>query len=124
MKPLLLIRALSELLIVDLITRRGFKALCTAVTTMKPSARVAPETVVKDVVESVEYATVFYFRHARCLQRSVAVTRMLRRRGFPATLVIGYRPMPIDSHAWVELNGVVVSDQTKHLEDYRVLDRW
>ena len=42
----------------------------------------------------------------RCLTRSLVLTRLLARRGIPATLVIGARPTPsFLAHAWVECEG-------------------
>jgi len=35
---------------------------------------------------------------------------LLRRRGFPAKVVIGVRKIPFLAHAWVELEGQVVGD--------------
>jgi hypothetical protein len=47
----------------------------------------------------------------RCLVRSLVVTRLLARRGIPATLVIGARSGPdFLAHAWVEHAGSPVID--------------
>jgi len=48
------------------------------------------------------------------LQRSVCTVRMLRKYGIDARLVIGYRPSPFFSHAWVEVNGRVVYGSTAY----------
>jgi hypothetical protein len=43
---------------------------------------------------------------SRCLMRSLVLTRLLARRGIPATLVISARPGPeFGAHAWVEHAG-------------------
>ena len=43
---------------------------------------------------------------ARCLARSLTLTRLLARRGLPGTVVIGVRNEPeFAAHAWVELEG-------------------
>jgi len=45
----------------------------------------------------------------RCLARSLVLTRLLARRGIPATLVIGTRTVPdFGAHAWVEYSGRAV----------------
>jgi len=49
---------------------------------------------------------------------------MLRRRGVNATLVIGYRSLPISCHAWVEHDGTVVWDSRSDLPSFHVLDRF
>lgn len=59
--------------------------------------------------------------HPRCLERSLALIFLLRRRGLPARLRIGVRkaagegrqgvsPPAIEAHAWVEVAGRVVGD--------------
>lgn len=65
----------------------------------------------------------WYFKRAYCLQRSSVTVWMLRRLGIRAQLVIGYRPVPVDSHAWVEVDGIVVNDRQEYRIFFRELDR-
>src|SRR5262245_57309386 len=58
----------------------------------------------RNVCAAVLLATCVYWKPVRCLQRSVCTVWMLRARRVPARLVIGYRPAPFFSHAWVEVN--------------------
>lgn len=60
------------------------------------------------ISDAVHLATCFYCKPVLCLQRSVCTVRLLRKRGIDARLVIGYRPSPFFSHAWVEVDGRVV----------------
>ena len=60
------------------------------------------------ICDAALLATCFYFKPVLCLQRAVCTVRLLRRYGIVAKLVIGYRPSPFFSHAWVEVNGRVV----------------
>jgi hypothetical protein len=62
----------------------------------------------QNICEAALLATCFYWKPVLCLQRAVCTVRLLRRRGIVARLVIGYRPSPFFSHAWVEVNGRVV----------------
>ena len=62
------------------------------------------------VCNAVAIATCLYWKPVMCLQRSVCAARLLRARGVPARLVIGYRPDPFFSHAWVEVDDCVVND--------------
>ena len=62
----------------------------------------------KAVCDAVLLASCFYWKPVLCLQRAVCTVRLLRRNGIHARLVIGYRPSPFFSHAWVEVNGRVV----------------
>lgn len=60
------------------------------------------------ICDAVLLATCFYWKPALCLQRAVCTVRLLRSHGVSARLVIGYRPSPFFSHAWVEVEGRVV----------------
>ena len=60
------------------------------------------------ICDAVLLATCFYFKPVLCLQRAACTVRLLRRYGIVARLVIGYRPSPFFSHAWVEVDGRVV----------------
>lgn len=50
--------------------------------------------------------------HASCLERSLVLWWLLRRRGIPAELRIGARKQEgrFEAHAWVELENVVLND--------------
>ena len=62
----------------------------------------------KTICDVVLLATCFYWKPVLCLQRAVCTARLLRKHGINARLVIGYRPSPFFSHAWVEVDGRVV----------------
>ncbi|HKA02602.1 MAG TPA: lasso peptide biosynthesis B2 protein [Candidatus Solibacter sp.] len=57
------------------------------------------------------------------MQRSIVTVRVMRRRGIPAEVVIGYRPEPFVSHAWVEVAGRVVNDSSTYQRRIAVLER-
>lgn len=71
---------------------------------------------------AMDLACAFYPKRVLCLQRSAATLLLLRRHGWNAELVIGAQMMPFKSHAWVELNGAVVSDKPYMREMYQVLE--
>jgi hypothetical protein len=75
------------------------------------------------IVQAVAEACVWYPKRAFCLQRSWVASLLLRRHGIPSQVVIGYRPAPLDSHAWVEVEGQVVNDRPQYQKFYAVLDR-
>ena len=77
----------------------------------------------EDILWSVDEACVWYAKRAACLQRSVVATWLLRRHGIAAQMVIGCRPLPFESHAWVEVEGRVVNDRPQYQRAFRVLDR-
>ena len=72
------------------------------------TATTATAELQKAICDAVLLATCFYWKPVLCLQRAVCTVRLLRRYGIRAQLVIGYRPSPFFSHAWVEVNGRVV----------------
>ena len=85
--------------------------------------RRASASTAADIVWAVDEACVWYVKRAACLQRSVIATWLLRRRGLRAELVIGYRPLPFESHAWVEVDGRIVNDRPQYQQVFSVLDR-
>jgi hypothetical protein len=72
---------------------------------------------------AVDVASVFYFKPVLCLQRSAATAMFLKRRGVKAELVIGVQMLPFQSHAWVEVDKIVVNDKPYVTEIFQVLER-
>ncbi len=119
----LVVQAFAGLVGYDLVSRAfGFKRVHSIARRWRTARR--PRTdAAAHVCEAVAEACVWYPTQAFCLQRSWVTTLLLRRYGIAAELVIGYRPQPVDSHAWVEVNGAVVNDRPQYQIFYRVLDR-
>lgn len=116
------IQAWLALLAFDVAVLAGFARVHERIKNQRPRRRRgSPATA--DVIWAVEEACVWYVKRAACLQRSAVATWLLRRRGAPAELVIGYRPLPFESHAWVEVGGQVVNDRPQYKKVFRVLDR-
>ena len=61
-----------------------------------------------EVCRAIEWAVSLYWKPVQCLQRSVVTVRILRKRSLDAKVVVGCRPEPFFSHAWVEVGGRVV----------------
>lgn len=62
------------------------------------------------VCKAVRNVTPWYWKRVQCLQRSVAMARVLRAYGVEAEVVVGYRLAPFLAHAWVEAGGRVIHD--------------
>jgi len=75
----------------------------------------------RSICDAVLLATCFYWKPVLCLQRSVCAVRLLRKHGVVARLVIGYRPVPFFSHAWVEVDGRVVNGSPVYQQRLRPL---
>jgi transglutaminase superfamily protein len=73
------------------------------------------------VCDAVTLAACFYWKRVYCLQRSAVAAMLLRKSGIDGRLVIGYRPSPFFSHAWVEVNGRVVNDSPTYKDRMHVL---
>jgi hypothetical protein len=80
-------------------------------------------SIAQEIAAAVNEACSYYPKTVACLQRSTAITRMLRRRGISAETVVGVQLLPFASHAWVEVGGVVVNDKARVKEAYREIHR-
>jgi transglutaminase superfamily protein len=110
------------LVVFDITRVAGFARLCAWLRRRRVRSRSSIASIA-DVVWSVDEACVWYVKRAACLQRSVIATWLLRRQGIAAELVIGYRPLPFESHAWVEVDGRVVNDRSQYQRAFTVLHR-
>jgi len=118
----LVVRAWLALAAFDVAQPAGFSRVSGWLRRQRIASRRSSATT-DQVIWSVEEACVWYVKRAMCLQRSVVATWLLRRHGIPAQTVIGYRPLPFESHAWVEVDGQVVNDRPQYQRAFRVLDR-
>jgi Transglutaminase-like superfamily len=75
------------------------------------------------ICEAVRSVAPFYWKPIRCLQRSIVTARLMRSRGIPAEVVIGYRAQPFFGHAWVEVAGRVANDSPTYQMRLQVLER-
>jgi hypothetical protein len=103
---------------------RGFATLQRSVVSQRVVSETCSQEQIDSLIAAVTEACMFYPFRTRCLQRSAALTRLLRRAGVPAQMVIGYCPVPLRSHAWVELAGRVISGKIHHQERFIPIDRW
>lgn len=66
---------------------------------------------ITDVAHAVAKAAAFYPGRAQCLEQSLVLYWVLRRRGVEARLRVGVQPFPFTAHAWVEHNGHPINEQ-------------
>jgi hypothetical protein len=108
-KPGLLISALYELVRYELVVALFDSGRILSQLQRQPVSTQSTSTELEQTIsDTVLLATCFYWKPVLCLQRAVCTVRLLRRHGINARLVIGYRPSPFFSHAWVEVDGRVV----------------
>jgi hypothetical protein len=116
------LRAVWELARYDaMMALRGFGYIQRKLKGQAPAANAADPERQQAICNAVLLATCFYWKPVLCLQRSVCAVRLLRRYGIAAKLVIGYRPAPFFSHAWVEVDGRVVNSPPAYKKRLRVL---
>jgi Transglutaminase-like superfamily len=121
-KTRFVLQALWELVRYDLMNvTLGFERICRQVATQPVASKKFSRQTESLVCDAVSLAACFYYKPVWCLQRSVAATRLLKKSGIKSSLVIGYRPSPFLSHAWVEVDGRVVNDSPVFKERLHVL---
>lgn len=119
----LTIRAWLALAAFDVARAGGFERVHERVRGRRVDARRPSDDRTEAIVWAVDEACVWYVKRVHCLQRSAVATSLLRRHGIRAELVIGYRSIPFESHAWVEVNGCVVNDRPQYQRAFAILDR-
>ena len=91
----------------QILTRSPVKGRANAVRTLR-------------VCAAIERARIWYPKEIKCMQHSAAITFFLARCGLNPRLAIAGRSMPFQSHAWVELDGIVVNDTQRVQQFYKV----
>jgi hypothetical protein len=118
----LVFRALHELARYDVIIwLRGFGCIQRQVNCQSIAPNPSSPGLEQAICDAVLLATCLYYKPVLCLQRSVCAVRLLRKNGIVAKLVVGYRPGPFFSHAWVEVDGRVVNGSSAYQTRLRVL---
>jgi len=108
-KARLVFRALYEIARYEIVlSLLGSGRILSQLKRQSVTARTASAEFEKVICDAVLLATCFYWKPVLCLQRAVCTVRLLRKNGVNARLVIGYRPSPFFSHAWVEVDGRVL----------------
>jgi hypothetical protein len=120
----LTINAYAELLHFNFLLRGGnFAAVYDAVRRRPCRLRDYDADTISHVCSAVDSACIWYWKQVLCLQRSAVTTCLLKDSGLPAQMVIGAQHTPFRAHAWVEVEGRIVNDNSYTNEIYAVLDR-
>ena len=102
--------------------REDFPGLCDKVRRYPVREKSAGNNAIEQVCTATDLACIWYWKEVLCLQRSAATACILKERGIPSKMVIGAQQIPFKAHAWVEVEGRVVSDKPHMRETYAVLD--
>ena len=120
----LVLQAYLKLIQFDLyLARKDFATVYNKVRHYPIANKASSSNAVQLICSAVDMACIWYWKEARCLQRSAATACLLKRYGVTAQMVIGAQQMPFKAHAWVEVDGRVVNDKPYIPEIYGVLDR-
>jgi hypothetical protein len=112
---ILILSALWELVRYELLLRAGgFRSIQENMRRPVRRSRLVSGIAEAEICQAVGWALCLYWKPVLCLQRSVATARLLRKQRLDARVVVGCRPEPFVSHAWVELAGRVVNDSQQY----------
>lgn len=78
----------------------------------------APVEYVLAAERTVAMAAAFYPGHAACLERSLVLYHLLRRKGIDVRYCQGVQPHPFGAHAWIEYNGEPINDVPEHVRQF------
>lgn len=86
-------------------------------TAQVPSAE-APDGLVRAILRAVHLFPIPML----CMPQSIALIRMMQKRGQPCTLMMGARPTEqgLDAHAWVEQGGIPLNSPPDSAERHPV----
>lgn len=101
------------IMLMDVLPRAvGFRRTLMIVRRIAPVVTGPADAVLTETTaRSVATAAAFYPRRALCLEQSLALHVLLRRRGVPSELKLGVKTRPFYAHAWVEVNGSAINER-------------
>jgi len=100
----------------------GFNSFLTRIRAY-PTQLCEPRSAINVCIAALAHAQVYYPKKEMCLQRSAALTLLLRDQGYSAQMVVGVQPYPAKAHAWVELDDQVIGDSVRLKSNYHELFR-
>lgn len=72
-------------------------------------------------LQQILKATAFYPGRSLCLEQAIVGFVLLRRGGLAVDLRLGVQPYPFSAHAWVELNGVPITESPEVVSGYSLM---
>jgi hypothetical protein len=79
------------------------------------------EHVTQQTLHNILVATAFYPGRSKCLEQAMAGFVLLRRRGAAVQIRLGVQPYPFCAHAWLELDGVPVTESPEVVANFALL---
>jgi hypothetical protein len=103
------------------VTRKDFRRIQEEVRNC-PTALRTRSIGMMQICRSLNFACAFYPKEVLCLQRSSALTCLLRSYGISASMLFGAQIMPFRAHAWVEVDGQLINEGLNVRGEFGVLD--
>lgn len=72
---------------------------------------------VRRIADRVAVVAAFFPGRVLCLEQSLALYWLLRRRGAAVKLRVGVHPAPFAAHAWIEYEGVPVNEDDDRIRE-------
>lgn len=79
------------------------------------------DDVVRQTLHNILVATALYPGRSKCLEQALAGFVLLRRRGAAVEIRLGVQPYPFTAHAWLELDGVPVTETPEVVANFALL---
>ena len=79
---------------------------------------IARKSVIRYPIDTLGIAVALFPGKADCLEQSLVLFVLLRRRGYPSSLCFGCTPYPFAAHAWLECEGVPISESSEFLQRF------
>lgn len=79
------------------------------------------DTITNQTLHNILVATAFYPGRSKCLEQAVAGFILLRRRGADVQIRLGVQPYPFYAHAWLELDGLPVTESPEVVATFALL---
>jgi hypothetical protein len=87
----------------------------------QPGGPCAGDAVVQQTIRDILVATALYPGRSKCLEQTVALFILLRRREAPVEIKLGVQPYPFYAHAWLELNGMPLTESPEVIERFALM---
>jgi Transglutaminase-like superfamily len=97
--------------------RRVVQWIRRRVESVPPAAWLATDAV-KATERAVATAGALYPGRALCLEQSLILYYLLRRRGVAVSYCHGVQPQPFEAHAWLEYRGEAINDVPEHVRRF------
>ena len=117
MKEPSLLKTLLLLFLVDVGLRTlGFERVYQRVRRIQATSRDGSLT--QAALQRVLSATALYPGRSMCLEQSLAIAVLLRRRGVDARVRLAVQHYPFAAHSWVEIDGVSVTESPEVVQRF------